>query len=416
MPATNVAQEASRTHASRPRVLMVGPWPPTRGGVTTFMRNVVSSPLKEKYDFVPFTTSRPGKRNVKGDNYGYAAVFRGGIKRVVQGIFITLWHLLLYPGVVLVRRPAVIQVQASDFQAFWEAALYVLTGKVLRRPIVLRIGGSFNRFFEASGALARAAIKWTLRQPALLVVQSEYWRDYVAGLGRAGAIVILNNFVPESLVEQRGGPAPAIPRFLLCCGELPHLKGAYVLLDAVRILIARGVKADVTLMAVPDPLHEEIMRGALDRHVRTLGFLSHDDALAALRRTDVFLQISSSEGFPNMLLEAMALGCAAIVTPVGAMPEIVGADGECAFIIPTGDAAMLADRMAGLAGDRDVLARMGATAQTRVLDRFTEGKAALVLDRVYESVMRKRGFLPEPAGAPRSSWPDSPNSGGTGTR
>ena len=78
---------------ARPKVLMVGPWPPTKGGVTTFMRNVVASSLKEKYDFIPFTTSRPGKRNVRGDNYGYAAVFRGGLKRVAQGILITLWHL-----------------------------------------------------------------------------------------------------------------------------------------------------------------------------------------------------------------------------------------------------------------------------------------------------------------------------------
>src|SRR5258705_9624921 len=99
--------------AARPKVLMVGPWPPAKGGVTTFMRNVVKSPLKEKYDFIPFTTSRPGKRNVKGDNYGYAAIFRGGIKRVAQGILITFWHLLIYPWVVLVRRPALIQVQAS---------------------------------------------------------------------------------------------------------------------------------------------------------------------------------------------------------------------------------------------------------------------------------------------------------------
>ncbi|HEX6008153.1 MAG TPA: hypothetical protein VFY80_09330, partial [Burkholderiales bacterium] len=108
--------------ARRPRIMMVGPWPPTKGGVTTFMRNVVRSPLGQKYDFVPFTTSRPGKRNVTRDKYGYAAVFRGGVKRVLQGIAITLWHLVLYPWVVLVRRPAVIQIQASDFQAFWEAA------------------------------------------------------------------------------------------------------------------------------------------------------------------------------------------------------------------------------------------------------------------------------------------------------
>ena len=76
--------------ATRPKVLMVGPWPPTPGGVATFISNVVSSPLREKYDFVPFTTARPRKRNVSGDNYGYAAMLRGGLKRVVLGIVVRL--------------------------------------------------------------------------------------------------------------------------------------------------------------------------------------------------------------------------------------------------------------------------------------------------------------------------------------
>ncbi len=377
----------------RPKVLMVGPWPPTRGGVTTFMCNVVSSPLREQYDFIPFTTSRPGKRNVKGDNYGYFAVFRGGFKRVVQGILLTLWHLAIYPCVVVARRPAIIQVQASDFQAFWEASLYVLMGKIFRRPIVLRIGGSFNRFWEFSGAGARAAIQWTLRQPSLLVVQSEYWKNYVTGVGRTGPILILNNFVPETLVEKRTLPAPPVPRFLLYCGDAPKLKGIGVLLDARRELAARGVKVDVTLMAVSVPLREEIVNAGLDRHVRMFDFLSHDKALAALRRTDVFLQISSSEGFPNMLLEAMALGCAAIVTPVGAVPEIVGADGHCAFIIPSGDAVMLAERMTRLATEPDLLARMAAAAQARVAERFTERSAVQVLDQAYRLTMRHGAIL-----------------------
>lgn len=371
-----------------PKVLMVGPWPPTKGGVTTFMRNVVRSSLRERYEFVPFTTSRPGKPNVKGDNYGYAAIFRGGPKRVMQGIFITLWHLMTYPFVVLTRRPSVIQVQASDYQAFWEAALYVLMGKLLHRPLVLRIGGSFNRFFESSGALARAGIRWTLRQPDVLVVQSEYWKNYVAGFGRTRPTVILSNFVPATLVEMRAERAPAVPRFLLAPGEVPQMKGAYVLLEAVRELIRRGVKVEVTLMAVTQPLREEIMRSGLGSHVRTLGFLPHDDALAVLRRTDVFLQISYNEGFPNMLLEAMALGCAAIVTPVGAISEVIGADGECAFIIPRGDAATLAERMARFAADPALRARMAAAAQARVMAHYTDRTVTRVLDDAYQFAMR----------------------------
>lgn len=374
--------------AARPKVLMVGPWPPAKGGVTTFMRNLTRSPLKEKYDFIPFTTSRPEKRYVKGDNYGYGAIFRGGFKRVVQGILITLWHLVIYPWVVMVRRPAVIQVHANDFQAFWEASLYVVMGKIIRRPIVLRIGGAFNRFWESSGATARVAIRWTLQQPSLLIVQSEYWKSYLSGLGRAGLTIVLNNFVPETLLEKRTLPAPAVPRFLLYCGWAQMQKGAYVLLDAVRELVARGVSVDVTLIAVTHSLRDEFAMAGLDRHVRMLDFLSHEEALATLRRTDVFLQISSSEGFPNMLLEAMALGCTAIVTPVGAVPEVVGADGESAFIIPVGDAAMLADRMGRLAADRNLLARMAAAAQERIVERFTEQMAVRVLDHAYQWAMQ----------------------------
>ncbi len=374
-------------NASRPKVLMVGPWSPTRGGVTTFMHNVSESRLREKYQFIPFTTSRPGKKNVAGDNYGYLAMFKGGLKRVFQGFLITLWHLALYPWVVVMRRPAVIQVQASDFQAFWEAALYVVMGRMLRRPVLLRIGGSFNRFWEASGPYARSAIRWALRQPLLLVVQSEYWKKYVTGLGHTAPTVILNNFVSSALVQKRAFAPSTVPRFLLFCGEAPRLKGAYVLLDAVRILASRDIDFEIVLVAVTAPLRKEIQDAGLDRHIELLDFLSYDETLASLRRADVFLQVSSSEGFPNMLLEAMALGCATIVTPVGAVPEVVGADGECAFVISAGDSEMLADRMIRLAANRDLLARMGAAAHARIVERFTELSVVEWLDRAYQFAM-----------------------------
>lgn len=366
-----------------PKILMVGPWPPTKGGITTFMRNVVGSPLKQQYRFIPFTTSRPGKRNVKGDNYGYLAMFRGGAKRAIMGILITLWHLAIYPFVVIARSPAVIQIHASDFQAFWEAALYVLMAKILGRPVVLRIGGSFNHFWDSSGACARAAIRWTLRQPAVLVVQSDYWKQYMAGLGRSGPIVIVNNFVPERLVEPRTAPPPAVPRFLLYAGENPRLKGAYVVFEAVHLLALRGIKVQVTLMAVTAPLREEIIAKGHDAYVNMLDFLGHDEVLDTLRRTDVFLQISTSEGFPNTLLEAMALGCTAIVTAVGAVPEVVGPGEATAFTVPIGDGPALAEAMARLAGDPQLLARMAAAAQARLAEKFTERSVAKVLDGAY---------------------------------
>src|SRR6266581_6220034 len=82
-----------------------------------------------------------------------------------------------------------------------------------------------------------------------------------------------------------------------------------------------------------------------------------------------------------------------IVTPVGAVPEIVGANGHCAFIVPSGDAVMLAERMTRLAAEPDLLARMAAAAQARVAERFTERSAVQVLDQAYRLTMRRRAIL-----------------------
>jgi glycosyltransferase involved in cell wall biosynthesis len=364
---------------------MVGPWPPTKGGITTFMLNVVNSPLRQRYRFIPFTTSRPGKRNVKGDNYGYFAMFRGGIKRALQGILITLWHVAIFPFVTVARWPAVVQIHASDFQAFWEAAAYLVMAKLLGRPVVLRIGGSFDHFWNASGARVRRAISWTIGRADLLVVQSEFWRAYHREtVGRSGPIAIVNNFVPEALVVRRAARGAGPVRFLLYAGENPELKGAYLVFEAARLLQTRGVPCRIRLMACTEPLRQEI--AGAGHPVEPLGFLAHDRVIAELRDTDVFLQISSSEGFPNTLLEAMASGCCAIVTPTGAVPEIVGAEGACAFTIGR-DAAMLAARMETLARDPALAAAMAARAQDRIAERFTERTVAAVLDEAYRAAM-----------------------------
>jgi hypothetical protein len=58
--------------------MLVGPMPPTKGGMTTFMLNLMASPLNEEFEFVPYTVSRPPKKDVIA-NYGYGAILRDGI-------------------------------------------------------------------------------------------------------------------------------------------------------------------------------------------------------------------------------------------------------------------------------------------------------------------------------------------------
>jgi phosphatidyl-myo-inositol dimannoside synthase len=62
----------------------------------------------------------------------------------------------------------------------------------------------------------------------------------------------------------------------------------------------------------------------------------------ALDRADLFVLPSRQEGLPRALLEAMARGLPALSTPVGGIPELLAA----CDLVPVGDAAALADRIA----------------------------------------------------------------------
>jgi len=154
----------------RPRVLLVGPMPPTKGGVTTFMLNLMASYLRRDYEFIAFTTSRPPKRNVI-DNWGYGALLRGGARRILIGILITFWHLVKFPFVVVGQRITLVQIQASDYFVFWEAALYAAMGRLLGRPVLLRLGGAFDIFYAGSSPLMRQLISAVLNLPQGLIVQ-----------------------------------------------------------------------------------------------------------------------------------------------------------------------------------------------------------------------------------------------------
>ena len=80
-------------------ILLVGPMPPTKGGITTFMLNLMASHLNEQLEFVSYTTTRPPKRDVI-DNWGYGAVLRGGPVRIFHRNPLTVGRFIGSPRLV----------------------------------------------------------------------------------------------------------------------------------------------------------------------------------------------------------------------------------------------------------------------------------------------------------------------------
>ena len=126
------------------------------------------------------------------------------------------------------------------------------------------------------------------------------------------------------------------------------------------------------------------MRALLERHpardrFHLLG--PRDDVPRLLAALDILASSSYSEGFPNVIVEAMACGVPCAVSDVGDSRALVGDTGA---VVPPGDAPALAEALGRLldagAGGR---AALGAAARQRVEETYSLPRVAGRYESLY---------------------------------
>jgi glycosyltransferase involved in cell wall biosynthesis len=93
------------------------------------------------------------------------------------------------------------------------------------------------------------------------------------------------------------------------------------------------------------------------------------DVLSFIHRMDFVILPSKSEGFPNVVLEAMACQKPVVATRVGGVSEVV-IDGETGIIIEPGDVTALSNSINNLCGNEDLRKKMGIAAFKRAHEHF----------------------------------------------
>jgi len=171
-------------------------------------------------------------------------------------------------------------------------------------------------------------------------------------------------------------------------GRLVRQKGISTFLRAVAV-VARA-RSDVVFPVVGDgPL-----RSALETEARELGiedcvlFLGfRDDALALLKRLDVFLFTSEQEPFGLVLTEAMAAGVPIVALNLeGAVGEILG-DGEDGLIVDGVDIEALAAKVLALLDDQALRERIADSGRKKVREQFTIQKNAEAIMNLYRQCL-----------------------------
>lgn len=246
-----------------------------------------------------------------------------------------------------------------------------------RKPLVRR----WYAFAEMQKEIAR-------RIPELLTVSSSSAADIADDFGVAPEQL---HVVPLGVDTELFRPADhrVSGRIIAIASADVPLKGVSHLLHAVaRLRVERDLDVQLVSKLEPNgPTEKLIAELGISDIVHCSSGLSDDDLAALLASAEVACIPSLYEGFSLPAVEAMASGTPIVASRAGALPEVVGPDGECARLVAPGDVDELTRALGELLDSPAQRHRLGAAGRRRALDVFSWESVAAQTVSVYERAM-----------------------------
>jgi len=274
---------------------------------------------------------------------------------------------------------------AGNGMSFYEKSLLLLQAKRTGARTFISPRSGIAESWLRSSSFGRTWVALMGEKLDGFIVQSKSWRQFYAALGvpLKKLHVWYNSIDTASFADVADVRRPLVPgrpfRFLFL-GWATVEKGLPVLLDAATA-VAGSSGPPFELAVAGDGLVAKQLREGQSRLPSWLdlrGWVQGEGVREELRRADALVLPSEAEGFPNVVLEAMACALPIIATSVGAIPEAL-LDEHTGLLVPTRSVEKLADAMDYFRRQPEQAWAMGQKGLDRVRARFDRGVAVAQL-------------------------------------
>ena len=345
------------------KVLLVSPLPPPYGGISHWTSTVVRHSQGEGR--VPLEVVDIAPRHRSEFELSFA-------KRVLSGLPSLFRQLIKVLKELPSKDVVALHVNTPGQYALVRDVTFLFTAKLFRRRSVLHI--HFGRVPALLGS--------TGLEPFMLRL----------GLKAASHVIAIDKATCRAIRESLPSVAVSTVPNCIDFSNLPEVpdRKTQTILFVGWVLPAKGIeellgawksisRTDWTLKII-GPCSSEYAADLADRYdlqgVEFSGERENSDVLIEMADAALFCLPSYTEGFPIVILEAMALQCAIVASPVGAIPEML-ADGA-GVMVDVGDKIALAEQLCSLMDDPATRQRLAARATDRARTEYGIG-------RVYET-------------------------------
>jgi teichuronic acid biosynthesis glycosyltransferase TuaC len=217
-----------------------------------------------------------------------------------------------------------------------DAFAAILLGRLLGKPVVVSARGTDINLYARMAAI-RPLLRYVLRRSTAIIAVCQALKDGMIDLGvSAEKIHVIGNGVDSSAfhplamasARQQLG-LPLEKKIILSVGQLIERKGVHHLVEALAKLASWRDDVQLVLVgshhdaAYVKRIKEQVARLRLGQSVCFAGPQPHSVLRTWYSACDLLCLASSREGWPNVLLEAMACGKPVVASSVWGIPEVV---------------------------------------------------------------------------------------------
>lgn len=183
-------------------------------------------------------------------------------------------------------------------------------------------------------------------------------------------------------------PSPTDAFVIGYIGRISREKGPYDFVGAAHKVLLRDNRCEF-VVAGEGP-EEGAVKALVDRlgmaeRFHFIGRIANSDMPAVYRRINLLLSPSLTEGLPNTILEACAMGVPVVATRVGGVTEII-TDGSNGLLAEAGDTDTLSDLVLRVKRDNGLSARLAENGRATVEKTFSFENRVRRVEALYEEV------------------------------
>jgi glycosyltransferase involved in cell wall biosynthesis len=240
--------------------------------------------------------------------------------------------------------------------------------------------------------LVRFATRYALRKADIVTTVSEAIAEEVISLGLdRGKVRVIYNGLDMTSIRQRANEPVNHPwiheeiPIIVSVGRLSQQKNYPLLLDAIN-LVRQKMRVRLWLIGDGDErlkLKSMAQNLGLEEDIFFWGF--QENPFKFVARSSVFALPSLYEGFPNVLIQAMAVGVPVISTDCPTGPSEIISHGHTGLLIPLNDTQAMADVILNVILDQRFSRSLAINASS-VVERFDFSKTLRMFQEAIDGI------------------------------